>query len=147
MGGKGTYSDTKTQNSWMLAEMKKNGFRSGGTIGSLIRGTGEDGFVLARTGEEILSLEKINALGDAVKNMTPVIDRIDTLVKQPEFPVVRNDGGNSIESVNIEFTLPNVKNYDEFMARMRTDKRFEGMVQNMTLGNALGRNSMNKFRV
>lgn len=146
MGGKGTYTNSKTQNAWMLEQMKKHGFRSGGTIGSLVNKTGEDGFVLARTGEEILSLEKIRELGNAFERINPVIDSIRAAGTLPEFTRVQNTTGNSIDTVNIEFTLPNVKNYEEFMTKMRTDKRFEGMVQNMTLGNALGKNSFNKLR-
>lgn len=59
MGGSGTYVGSASQNNWMISEMKKHGFKQGGTIGKLIRSAGEDGFVLARTGEEILSKEKL----------------------------------------------------------------------------------------
>ena len=76
MGGTGTYTGTESQNAWMLSQMKKNGFKDGGKIGKLISQTGEDGIVLARTGEEVLSKDKIDMLADVVENLPAMEDSL-----------------------------------------------------------------------
>lgn len=146
MGGSGTYNSTSQQNQWMINEMKKHGFRHGGTIGKAISSSGEDGFVLARTGEEILSLEKINALKDTFVKIEPLIDTVRAKVDLPNIP--RSEGvSQNFDNVNVDINLPNVKNYDEFKSELIKDRHFEKVIQSMTLGNALGRNSLNKFRI
>ena len=146
MGGSGTYNSTSQQNQWMISEMKKHGFSHGGTIGKAINSSGEDGFVLARTGEEILSLEKINALKDTFVKIEPLIDTVRAKVDLPNIP--RSEGvSQNFDNVNVDITLPNVKNYDEFKSELIKDRHFEKVIQSMTLGNALGRNSLNKFRI
>lgn len=146
MGGSGTYNSTSQQNQWMISEMKKHGFSHGGTIGKAINSSGEDGFVLARTGEEILSLEKINALKDTFVKIEPLIDTVRAKVDIPNIP--RSEGvSQNFDNVNVDINLPNVKNYDEFKSELIKDRHFEKVIQSMTLGNALGRNSLNKFRI
>jgi hypothetical protein len=147
MGGSGTYTGTATQNSWMLKQMKANGFAKGGTIGSLIDKTGESGYVLARTGEEILSLEKINSLGEAFKNMYPVVNMLDSLA--PNLPNIKaNNGsnGNVNNDVTLNVTLPNVTNYTEFRNELIKDKTFEKAFMSMNASTMLGKNSLSKFR-
>ena len=46
----------------------------------------------------------------------------------------------------ISINLPNVTNYDEFKRDLQKDPKFVGFVQEVTLGQALGRNSLNKNR-
>lgn len=54
---------------------------------------------------------------------------------------------NSTQLDNVNLVLPNVKNYDEFIAEMQKDKRFERMVQAMTFGVATGKSSFGKYNV
>lgn len=44
------------------------------------------------------------------------------------------------------FELSNVKSADDFINELQHSRRFEKIVQSMTFGNALGGNSMNKYR-
>ncbi len=48
----------------------------------------------------------------------------------------------------VEFNLPNVLNYEDFMRRMQRDNKFEGMIQDMTIGIVAGKSSLakNKYR-
>ena len=46
----------------------------------------------------------------------------------------------------ISINLPNATNYDEFKRDLQKDPKFVGFVQEVTLGQALGRNSLNKNR-
>ena len=142
MGKTDTYTGSASQNQWMLSEMKKNGFKKGGTIGSLIKRTGEDGYVLARTGEEILSLDKINALKDSFITMDSMFKN---LIKLPEMPQSQVNNGNVTNEITFHFELPNVRNADDFVNALKNDKRCEKIIQQMTLGAMTGKNSLLKY--
>lgn len=48
----------------------------------------------------------------------------------------------------VEFNLPNVLNYEDFMRRMQRDNKFEGMIQDMTIGVVAGKSTLakNKYK-
>lgn len=58
-----------------------------------------------------------------------------------------SNNSTSINLENVNFNLPNVKNYDEFFAKMQGDKRFEQMIQSMTVGRMMGKSKLNKYYV
>ena len=62
--------------------------------------------------------------------------KINTNLEQ-ENKTINNDN-------KITITLPNVKNYDEFKSELQNDNKFVGFVQEVTLGEALGHNSMRR---
>lgn len=145
MGGSGTYVGSSAQNSWMIKEMKKHaGFAKGGTIGNLINRAGEDGIILARTGEEVLSLEKIDALRNTFKEITPIMNLMNHIPKIPKFEGI----GNHIVNNNIEMSviLENVNNYEDIFEKFKHDTTGQKFIQQLTLGNALGKNSLTKFK-
>lgn len=144
MGGSGTYVGSASQNSWMISEMKKHGFKQGGTIGKLIRGTGEDGFLLARTGEEILSKEKLIMLKDALQYIPQNYNIAST-----SLPKFTQKASNSSVDVKVDFggiTMNGVNNPEEFVTELQKSKRFEKIVQSITVDTAMGKNSLGKYR-
>ncbi len=62
--------------------------------------------------------------------------KINTNLEQ-ENKTINNDN-------KITITLPNVKNYNEFKSELQNDNKFVGFVQEVTLGEALGHNSMKR---
>lgn len=144
MGFSGVYTGSSSQNVNMLNWMKKNGFKDGGTIGDLIDRTGESGFILAHTGEEVLSLEKIKTLGDAFAHINPVIDNLNHLL--PVLPsnnsVSTSNSSNNIDNVNIEITLPNVTNYPEFKTELQKDKQHIRWLRAETVDLLAGKSSL-----
>ena len=144
MGGSGTYVGSASQNSWMISEMKKHGFKQGGTIGKLIRSTGEDGFVLARTGEEILSKEKLIMLKDALQYIPQNYNIAST-----SLPKFTQKASNSSVDVKVDFggiTMNGVNNPEEFVTELQKSKRFEKIVQSITVDTAMGKNSLGKYK-
>lgn len=141
MSGSSVYTGTASQNRFMLDKLKGAGFAQGGTIGNLIKSTGEDGFVLARKGEGILTPENMKMLENVMINMNPIVN---SLAKLPSLPDVqsRYGGNTSVGDVSVTFDLPNIKNYSEFMTQMQNDPKFEGMILHM----AFGKNSMDKYK-
>jgi hypothetical protein len=139
LGSAGSYTGSSGQNMAMLNWMRANGFKKGGTIGSLVNGTGEDGFVLARTGEEILSLEKIAGMKNVLEAFTPFANAITNASTRHSHLT------NSIDEINISFELPGVTNADQFIDTLQGNRRFEKIVQEMTVGNMLGNNTLKKY--
>lgn len=144
MGGSGTYVGSASQNNWMISEMKKHGFKQGGTIGKLIRSAGEDGFVLARTGEEILSKEKLIMLKDALQYIPQNFNIAST-----SLPKFTQKASNSSVDVKVDFggiTMNGVNNPEEFVTELQKSKRFEKIVQSITVDTAMGKNSLGKYK-
>lgn len=146
LGITGIGTDTSaTDRAKILKALKDARFSKGGTIGKTIKSMGENGVILARTGEEVLSLEKIDKLKETLKlvNPTPNFKAFEPL----NAPVRTQNVGNNIDKVEIEINLPNVTNYEEFKSNLIKDRQFEKVIQTMTLGNALGGNTLNKYRI
>lgn len=62
-------------------------------------------------------------------------------------PIVNNKQDVTISpntNIQMSITLPNVKNYEEFRQAMLNDRQFQNGIQEMTLGAAMGRNSLSK---
>ena len=131
----------------ILKALKDARFSKGGTIGKTIKSMGENGVILARTGEEVLSLEKIKVLRDSLKTLNPIISTVKTMI--PTNVPVRNQniGGNNIGDVEMNINLPNVTNYEDFKSELIKDKQIEQFVQTVTFGNALGKNSLSKYKL
>ena len=48
--------------------------------------------------------------------------------------------------IRFDLTLPNVKNYEEFVSKLQTDRRFERVVSEMMSSKMLGKNGYNKMK-
>lgn len=59
---------------------------------------------------------------------------------------VATSGGTVETSMDVQFVLPNVTNYNEFVSQMQRDKKFEKMVQDMTINQLSGGTQMAKYR-
>lgn len=117
-----------------------SGFAKGGTIGKAIKSTGEDGIILARSGEEVLSLERVKQMQGLFKMMQPL-----TALNSKS---VSNIGGNTtVNGMNVSFALPNVTSYEDFIQKAKKDPTFEKMVQTMTIANAMGKSKLSKYSV
>lgn len=124
-----------------INELDKEGakFANGGTIGKAIKATGEDGIILARTGEEVLSLERIKQMQGIFKMMQP-------LAALGTNKTISNIGGTTtVNGMNVSFELPNVTSYEDFVRQAKNDPSFEKLVQNMTIGTALGKSKLSKY--
>ena len=103
-------------------------------------------------------LTKLNAgdtvfNGDATKNLWDMANNpsefLYSHLAKPYVPTVSLEGGTSINSTvnldNVSFVLPNVKNYEEFLAAFQNDKKFERIVQAMTIDRIAGKSSFSKY--
>ncbi|MCR4720911.1 MAG: hypothetical protein K5655_04215 [Lachnospiraceae bacterium] len=56
------------------------------------------------------------------------------------------NGGNYDIQQSLVITLPSVKNYSEFVTALQNDKRFEQMIQDMTINQLDGKKSLAKYK-
>lgn len=145
MGGSGVYTGSASQNRWMLSQMKSHGFAQGGTIGNLIRATGEDGFILARKGEGILTPENMKMLENVMVTMNPIVN---SLAKLPSLPDVRKPNGDMQVTFG-DIQMYGVNNPVEFekqlLHHMKNSRPIRKVMKDTTIGEALGKNPMIRY--
>ena len=135
---KGYASGSKKILSDQLAWTQENGTeaiyrKSDGAILTPL-GAGDMVFTHAMT-EQLWELANMN-----IPNM--IKDSFAQPVVQNQQDVVMSPNTN----IQMNITLPNVKNYDEFKQAMLNDKQFQNGIQAMTLGAAMGHNSLSKLK-
>lgn len=163
MGGDGQYYGTYDQNIFMLDWMKSHGYRKGtksATSGVHIYDEDNPGSEVIVTkygtlrqfdsGDTVFSKEQVQKLWDMSKGitaLTPNMGLNNIANKLPDIPVNSKSMSNKVDISygDVSLSFPNVHNYEDFMKQAQQDPKFEKMVQNMTLGQTLGRNSLNKL--
>lgn len=138
----GTYTGSSSQNIKLINLLKANGYQKGGTIGDLVRKTGEDGFILAHSGEEVLSIPKLELASSMVDQLIDFANLQPPLNKVSQ---IRNNEKTVNNDVNVQIVLPNVKDYEQFEKELLRSKKFESVVQSITFDKVTGRNSLKKF--
>ena len=160
MGGDGEYYATYDQNVWMLDWMKSHGYRNGtksATAG--IHRTDEEGLgsevIFSKkygtlrkldAGDMVFNADQVEKLWNLSKGITTPNMYMDNLgAKLPDIPNISNNLANKVdvEFGDVTLSLPNVHNYEDFMKQMVKDKRFVKAIQEGTLGQVLGHNSLN----
>lgn len=94
--------------------------------------------------------------GYATDNLFSMTNDPSKFIKDNLFGTNQYNGTSNINNVNsnysvsvdnINLNLPNVKNYEDFFYAAQHDKRFEKMVQAMTVDKLFGGSSLKKYRV
>lgn len=159
MGGEGQYYATYDQNVWMLDWMKSHGYRKGtksAISGLHIYDEDDPGSEVLVTkygvlrqfdsGDTVFNKDQVEKLWNLSKGITTPNMYMDNL--GAKLPDISNMSNNLSNKVDVQFgdvtlSLPNVQNYEDFMKQMVKDKRFVKAIQEGTLGQVLGRNSLN----
>ena len=158
MGKKDKYTGSVKQNTWMLEQMKKNGYASGTRKvkedelawtqekgrEAIIRPS--DGAILTplAKSDSVLKASATSNLFDFANNPTEFISGLG-LSTNGNPNVTQNTVTNN-SNINLEVTLPSVKNYEDFKYAMQHDKNFEKMIQSMTTDRLFGGSSLKKYR-
>lgn len=160
MGGDGEYYGSSDQNIWMLDQLKSHGYKNGtksATAG--IHRTDEKGLgsevIFSKkygtlrkldAGDMVFNADQVEKLWNLSKGMPNMF--VDNLgAKLPDIPNISNSLANKVDVSYGDVTLsfPNVHNYEDIMKQMQKDPKAEKMIQEMTLGQTLGRNSLSKL--
>lgn len=92
------------------------------------------------TGDMVFTNEMSQRLWDIAKNGVPT-------TIGGSIPQVASNVGNTINQDNaISITLPNVTNYDDFKNALKKDTQFTNFVQEITVGQLAGNNTLKKNR-
>lgn len=162
MGNDDPYYGTSEQNIQMLEYMKSHGLKKGSkSAHSGLTLTDEDGLgsevIFSKkygtlrkldAGDMVFNADQVEKLWNLSKGITTPNMYMDNLgVKLPDVPNISNNLANKVdvEFGDVTLSLPNVKNYEDFMKQAQQDPKFEKMIQEMTLGQTLGRNSLSKL--
>ena len=160
MGGEGQYYGTYDQNVFMLDYLKSHGLKKGtksapGGItltdelkpGSEVIFSKKYGTLRQLdAGDMVFNKDQVEKLWNLSKGITTPNMYIDNLgAKLPDIPNMSNNLSNKVDVQfgDVTLSLPNVQNYEDFMKQMVKDKRFVKAIQEGTLGQVLGRNSLN----
>lgn len=111
---------------------------------------GEEGTELIRTkdgallqalpqGSTVFTNERTQRLWEMSDDHTPIMDINSNL---PE--LIKNNPSTVNNDNQISIVLPNVENYDDFKHKLLTDSNVIGFMQEVTFGQALGKNSLRK---
>lgn len=161
MGNDDPYYGTSEQNIQMLEYMKSHGLKKGSKSahGGLTL-TDEDGLgsevIFSKkygtlrkldTGDMVFNADQVEKLWNLSKGITPNMFVDNLGAKLPDIPNISNNLANKVDVSYGDVTLsfPNVHNYEDIMKQMQKDPKAEKMIQEMTLGQTLGRNSLSKL--
>lgn len=127
-------------------------------LDSIAKLLGEDHMVAAKEGERILTEEQNKSFEKMVNaNFTPLNDdernkfSIDKMIEGISHVSTPNVGnvnnvGNTTTVGDVNITLPNVTNKEEFVQWLKTDGQIERIIQSMSIGRLAGGNSFAKLK-
>lgn len=162
MGGEGQYYGTYEQNVFMLDYLKSHGLKKGtkSATGGITL-TDEEGLgsevIFSKkygtlrkldSGDMVFNKDQVEKLWNLSKGITTPNMYMDNLgAKLPDISNMSNNLSNKVDISygDVTLTFPNVHNYEDIMKQMQKDPKAEKMIQEMTLGQTLGRNSLNKL--
>lgn len=90
---------------------------------------------------KLISTKQLQALRNSMLVSPSITDGISKL------PMTSNSSniGNIENHVDLNVTLPNVSDYNQFKTQLLSDSQVQSVIQNMTLGAMTGKNSLSKF--
>lgn len=101
--------------------------------------------VLRNMSQNTLSLDNPNYSGFDFSKLSGLTDISGILAR---ISVRNGNAGGSIGEINITIPIDHVENYDDFVNQLRKDKKFEQLIQSMTVDRLTGGSSLakNKYK-
>ena len=96
---------------------------------------------------------KASETANILKNgLVPLSEQafLNGLIMKPNYSAMQSlqrASGSVSNDIKMNITLPNVTDYDSFVTQLKSDKRFEKIVQSMTIDRALNKNSLSKNKL
>lgn len=156
MGFTDKYVGSTIQNQMMIDWMRKHNYAKGARrisknelawtqengVEAIIRPT--DGAILTPLAKNDAVLNNV-----ATQNIWDMANNPLQFIKDnlsvPNLHSNINSGNYDIQQ-SLMITLPSVKNYSEFVTALQNDKKFEQMIQDMTINQLNGKNSLAKYK-
>lgn len=169
LNGIKSYSPTsKTQNAYLLG-LLKNGklkkYKTGGIVDYtglaqvdgtpskpelMLNAKDTQNFIALK--DYLRKLSSVPLTTSQLNNFNPIPlqgieDMSKTLNKLKEISACQNSSnGNTVTFGDTVINVGNVRDYDDFVRKLRDDRSFEKMIQAMTIDQAVGRSSFSKYK-
>ena len=140
MGGSGIYTGSYAQNSWMISQMKANGYARGGFIGDMIRAAGEDGIALVRRGEGIIPTNMVPEWNALIHHLPQLNHSVLYSIPEQKPNVTVEFGDIQMYEVNDPEAFAH-----QLKQAMLNNNSIRNIMKDTTIGEALGRNSMIRY--
>lgn len=107
-----------------------------------------DGAILTplNRGDTVFNSDMTKNLWDMMKNPSDFIRDNLNNTRYTQVPISSNSNSVDNHFDNITFNLPNVKNTDDFIREIVSDKKFERFLQSVTTDRISGKSSMEKYK-
>lgn len=141
---------------WIDGKKLFDVYHSGGLVGGGNM-TDKERLAVLLGDEAVLTNSQLEAASARVTEMGDILKRIGALqIPNPveyvsgQIPsVISTIPSSAVNTVNnntfdVTFTFPEVKNYEEFMNALRSDRKFEKLVQSITVDRIAGKSNMSK---
>ena len=129
-----------------------NGFASGGFVAGAQRSAYRNGddivtFNTLKSGEAVLTPEQAAQFKKLVNHL-PVLQKVMDVNSYARTLTPVSSAGNNIDmgGFNVTFQIDHVQDYNDLVRQMRDDKRFERMIQTMTVDPLVGKSTLAKKR-
>ena len=156
MGFTGVYTGSTAQNQMMIDWMRKHNYAKGARRISKnelawTQENGVEAIIRPADGAILTPLAKNDAVLNsmATQNIWDMANNPLKFIKDNlSIPNLQSNinGGNYDIQQSLMITLPSVKNYSEFVTALQNDKRFEQMIQDMTINQLDGKKSLAKYK-
>lgn len=148
---KGNWYKVKTPDNkegWMSADwlkiLQKGSFSKGGIVGNMIKASGEDGFILARSNEGVLTEEQISLLRETVGSILRI--PVPALESLADLSVASGRVGGEMNLTIEHLELPNVQDPADFAAglvdALKNDTATRKAIRAITIDQLAGKNSL-----
>ena len=117
------------------------GYSQGGQLKKMINESGEDGIFFGRSGEEVLSLDKLDIADRMVSNL------IDFAKYAPKTKAVSSTSNVTHAEVNLNLELNNVKDPESLLKEIQTNPKIQKALADVTIGKAMGKGSLKVNRI
>lgn len=156
MGFADKYIGSTIQNQMMIDWMRKHNYAKGARRISKnelawTQENGVEAIIRPADGAILTPLAKNDAVlnNAATQNIWDMANNPLQFIKDnlsvPNLRSNINNGNYDIQQ-SLMITLPSVKNYPEFVTALQNDKKFEQMIQDMTINQLNGKNSLAKYK-
>lgn len=103
-----------------------------------------EGMAMLHKKERVLSAQQTRAYDDFVYKTLPSIQaQFGNVAKNG----IQSGGGTVNSTMDVTFNLPNVTDTNTFMKELQSNKKFEKLVQSMTIDRLVGKNSLSKNKI
>lgn len=117
-------------------------FKTGGYTGN------NEGFAMLHAKERVLNATQTKAFETLVNNFLPDVSKELEKLRAFSFDGVTNKSLNSNISndISLNLNLPNVSNANDFVKAIQTNRTLQQVIKAITIDEAMGKNTLSKFK-